>query len=349
MSCDTYFYRLGDAFYGLPAERRSSAAGVGEQLRLRPQNRDRRRPRVRRTAPDPEWRQKTFKTEIDKLWKPGDSIQLAIGQKDLLVTPLQMARFYALIANGGKLVTPHLLLDVEQSVTGGAAPHPAAPAPQQVGVTPAALEIVRQGLLEATHASFGTSTACSATSRSRLRAKRARPKGRRPGDGHRAALQPVVVVRLRPVRQTVDRRLRLDRERGTADELQRDRLKCSRSSSKEGAALGRDLQRLMVDYSGTATDRARTRARRAAYATELSFLRRLDWLLAAAVAALGRLRPLGDQRHHAALTVEGQSASTSSSRQATVRRRRRSRVCDRARDRPVALARYWRPLRGTVA
>ena len=40
------------------------------------------------------------------LWKPGDSIQLAIGQKDVAVTPIQMARFYALIANGGKLVTP---------------------------------------------------------------------------------------------------------------------------------------------------------------------------------------------------------------------------------------------------
>ena len=47
--------------------------------------------------------------QVDRLWKPGDSIQLAIGQGDLLVTPLQMARFYALIANGGKLVTPHLL------------------------------------------------------------------------------------------------------------------------------------------------------------------------------------------------------------------------------------------------
>ena len=43
---------------------------------------------------------------------------------------------------------------------------------------------------------------------------------------------------------------------------------------------------MAIDYTGTRADRARTRARRAAYATELSFLRRLDWLLAAAVAAL---------------------------------------------------------------
>ena len=159
ISCDTYFYRLGDAFYGLPAsvghplQAWASSFGFGRRTGIDVG------PEYGGLLPTPEWRQKTFKTEIDKLWKPGDSIQLAIGQKDLLVTPLQMARFYALIANGGKLVTPHLLLDVEQSVTGGAAPHPAAPAPQQVGVTPAALDIVRQGLLEATHASFGTSTA----------------------------------------------------------------------------------------------------------------------------------------------------------------------------------------------
>ena len=37
----------------------------------------------------------------------GETLQLSIGQADLTVTPLQMARMMAAIANGGTLVTPH--------------------------------------------------------------------------------------------------------------------------------------------------------------------------------------------------------------------------------------------------
>ncbi len=165
-SCDTYFYQLGNAFYELPPGRGHPLQGWASRFGFgRPTGID-VGPETRGLLPTPEWRQKRFtkKTDsccwqIDRLWKPGDSIQLSIGQKDLLVTPLQMARFYALIANGGKLVTPHVLLDVEPSGAGGASPHPAAPAAQQINVDPAALAVVRQGLLEATHASYGTSTA----------------------------------------------------------------------------------------------------------------------------------------------------------------------------------------------
>jgi penicillin-binding protein 2 len=159
ISCDTYFYRLGNAFYelraglGHPLQAWASSFGFGRRTGVDVG------PDSAGLLPTPEWRQKHFKSAIDKLWKPGDSIQLAIGQKDLLVTPLQMARFYAMIANGGKLVTPHMLLDVEQSGSGGAAPHPAAPAAQQLSVDPAALNVVRQGLELATHASYGTSSA----------------------------------------------------------------------------------------------------------------------------------------------------------------------------------------------
>jgi penicillin-binding protein 2 len=111
--------------------------------------------------PTPEWRKKTFKTDWDRAWNPGDSIQLAIGQKDLLVTPLQLTAFYALLANGGNIVTPHLVSNVEQPGGKGSpsvvlrrfAPAPAQPAQ----VDPAALAAVRDGLYLATHSATGTS------------------------------------------------------------------------------------------------------------------------------------------------------------------------------------------------
>jgi penicillin-binding protein 2 len=167
-SCDTYFYRLGYTFYGLPPERGhplqnwASRFGIGlpTGIDIGPESSG--------LLPTPEWRQQTYtkKTDplawqIDRLWKPGDSIQLAIGQKDLLVTPLQMARLYAMLANGGKLVTPHVVSDVEQPRANGQATvvlrrfDP--PSPQPTGVDPAALSVVRFGLYQATHASYGTS------------------------------------------------------------------------------------------------------------------------------------------------------------------------------------------------
>ncbi len=42
-------------------------------------------------------------------WQLADTLGLAIGQSSLTVTPLQMARLMAVVANGGYLVTPHLV------------------------------------------------------------------------------------------------------------------------------------------------------------------------------------------------------------------------------------------------
>jgi penicillin-binding protein 2 len=169
-SCDTYFYELGYRFYRLPAARRhpfqewASRFGFG---RLSGVDLPGELPGL---LPTPEWRRATYtaKTDpghwqVDSLWKPGDSIQLAIGQKDLLVTPLQMARFYALIANGGRLVHPHIAADVEEVGTKhatGRVLHSFAPGPApSVNLDPVYLDAVRSGLYEATHASYGTSTA----------------------------------------------------------------------------------------------------------------------------------------------------------------------------------------------
>jgi len=157
-SCDTYFYRIGNEFYNLPADRGQPMQKWAEMFGFGKQTGVDVGPEAAGLVPTIGWRRQHFTTAVDKLWKPGDSIQLAIGQGDLLVTPLQMARFYALLANGGKLVTPHVLMDVE-SPNGAAVPVPATPAPKIVGVDPAALQVVQKGLWEATHLSFGTSYA----------------------------------------------------------------------------------------------------------------------------------------------------------------------------------------------
>jgi penicillin-binding protein 2 len=73
------------------------------------------------------------------------------------VTPLQMARLYAAIANGGRLVTPHVLMDVENP-NRTIVPTTAPAAPRLIpGLDPAYLKVVQQGLYEGTHDSFGTS------------------------------------------------------------------------------------------------------------------------------------------------------------------------------------------------
>jgi penicillin-binding protein 2 len=53
-------------------------------------------------------------------WLPGFSVNMSIGQGDLIVSPLQMAVTYAAIANGGNIVKPHFgaALGVPNNETG---------------------------------------------------------------------------------------------------------------------------------------------------------------------------------------------------------------------------------------
>ena len=168
-SCDTYFYQLGFDFYNLPTNRGQPLQRWAERFGFGKYTGVDVGPESDGLVPTIAWRHKTFtrKTDprgwqIDRLWKPGDSIQLAIGQKDIAVTPLQLARFYALLANGGKLVTPHVVQDVELPSPGGKGVPTVLrsfqpPAPQSVGLDPSDLQVVRDGLFQGTHDPNGTS------------------------------------------------------------------------------------------------------------------------------------------------------------------------------------------------
>ena len=78
--------------------------------------------------PDSEWKMGAR----GEGWYPGDNLNLAVGQGDLLATPLQLATVAAIIANRGNVVRPRMLVDgedlaefkgaEEQSAVAGATP-----------------------------------------------------------------------------------------------------------------------------------------------------------------------------------------------------------------------------------
>jgi penicillin-binding protein 2 len=167
ISCDTYFYEVGDRIYllgqshGHPEQEWAAQFGFGKATGFDLGG------EADGLLPTPQWRKQYYTKarfptswQVERLWKPGDSIQLAIGQKDLRVTPLQMARFYSALANGGKLVTPHVF-DYAQQPSGipvGTTRHVPPPA-QQVHLLPGVLNVIRGGLYKATHDTTGTSSA----------------------------------------------------------------------------------------------------------------------------------------------------------------------------------------------
>jgi len=56
-------------------------------------------------VPDSHWK----KQVLHKKWYGGDTINFAIGQGYLLVSPIQAVKLVAMVANGGKEVTPHIV------------------------------------------------------------------------------------------------------------------------------------------------------------------------------------------------------------------------------------------------
>lgn len=55
---------------------------------------------------------KYYNDLYNKSWRASTIISLAIGQGEILVTPLQLANFYTIIANRGYYIEPHLIKEV---------------------------------------------------------------------------------------------------------------------------------------------------------------------------------------------------------------------------------------------
>ncbi len=64
--------------------------------------------------PTPEWKRINF---IDSEWRLGDTYHTSIGQYGFQITPVELVRYIASIANGGILITPHLFLSASSTNT----------------------------------------------------------------------------------------------------------------------------------------------------------------------------------------------------------------------------------------
>ncbi|HVM58374.1 MAG TPA: penicillin-binding transpeptidase domain-containing protein [Gaiellaceae bacterium] len=148
-SCDTWFYRLGDLVYNHEANGKdlgiqswAKMLGLGHPTGLDLPG------ELGGVVPTPAWLERTQHIP----WYEGQTINLAIGQGLLAVTPLQLAVAYSAIANGGTVVRPH----VADAVLNGGSVKPLVFKPvRHLRMTD--LSTIQQGLYEAAHSPGGTS------------------------------------------------------------------------------------------------------------------------------------------------------------------------------------------------
>lgn len=117
-SCNVYFYRYG---HDMGAD---IIATEGRRFHLdRPTGIELLDETRRMVIPDEDWK----RTTRNQPWVGGDTVQMAIGQGDVLVTPLQMAAFAASVARNEVWTQPTILHD----------PHRPRQRTEPTGLTPA--------------------------------------------------------------------------------------------------------------------------------------------------------------------------------------------------------------------
>jgi penicillin-binding protein 2 len=102
-------------------------------------------------VPTPEWKKKMN----GESWTVGDTYNISIGQGDLLASPLQMAVAESVIANGGKVVRPRLLKQV-QDASGKTTQTTATKIEREGFISPEYLNLVRGAMRQVVNTPGGT-------------------------------------------------------------------------------------------------------------------------------------------------------------------------------------------------
>ncbi len=159
VSSDVYFYQLGASLdgkkrgNGYPIQELAKSLGFGRPTEIElPYEADGR-------VPDPDQRKRQHDANPEAFpypdWYQGDTVNLAVGQGDLVVTPLQLANAYATFANGGTVWAPHLGSAVRDVVSGSS--KPIEPREQsKANIPPEMREAILQGLQQVVASPEGT-------------------------------------------------------------------------------------------------------------------------------------------------------------------------------------------------
>lgn len=98
-SCNIYFSKVG-LFAGIEnIYKTATDFGIGENFDIKLLN------KKSGNVPNKEWKKKVF----DDVWVTGDTVNVAIGQGFLTVTPLELVVMVSRIANGGYKVEPYII------------------------------------------------------------------------------------------------------------------------------------------------------------------------------------------------------------------------------------------------
>lgn len=144
VSCDVYFYGLADqlgidristfmAKFGFGALTDIDVGGEKSGI-----------------LPSREWKEKAFARPADRVWFPGETVSLGIGQGYLSVTPLQLAHYASIIAARGRIWKPRLVTGFRDPRTGEIRRLAPVSAGEVTGIAPADWERVVQDMVGVT-------------------------------------------------------------------------------------------------------------------------------------------------------------------------------------------------------
>jgi penicillin-binding protein 2 len=143
-SCDVFYYTLG---HKLGAERLGKYQrefGFGSRTGIDIEN------EIKGNAPDKKFFDRKFGAGG---WSPGLTLNVAIGQGEVLATPLQLAHYCGIMATGGLDATPHLFLKTHQEEMGLVEYQPQT---RWVNIKPETFAFVREGMRRVVEGNGGT-------------------------------------------------------------------------------------------------------------------------------------------------------------------------------------------------